>query len=86
MNAGANADTSSGGDDASDDEEEQRMNFMSASQVKPEHIEKLDKAVCYIPDSNDLDCIFIVSCLCSSISSRRRRSSRLLENGPTSIV
>lgn len=33
-------------DDASDGEEEQRMVFMSASQVRPEHIEKLDKAVC----------------------------------------
>ena len=67
MNAGANADTSCRGDDASDNEEEQRMNFMSASQVKPEHIEKLDKAVRYIPASNGLDCIFIPSCLRSSI-------------------
>lgn len=43
------------------------MNFMSASQVKPEHIEKLDKAVCYVPASKGVDCIFISSCLRSSI-------------------
>lgn len=45
MNQDINAGSNGEGDNANDDEEEPRMNFMSASQVKPEHIEKLDKAV-----------------------------------------
>ncbi|EPT02698.1 hypothetical protein FOMPIDRAFT_1160247 [Fomitopsis schrenkii] len=44
MNQDAVPNADDGDDDASDDEGEQHTHFMSASQVKPEHIEKLDKA------------------------------------------
>lgn len=74
-------------DDVEDEDDSvmtEARGFVPASQVSPEQIEKLDRAVCVCIS---VECKNLMTTLYgASISNRRKRSLRLWENGLTSIV